>query len=159
VDVPDVVGLAQAAAETAITGAGLDVGTVTTENSDTVAAGDVISQDPVAGTSVPVGSAVDLVVSSGPAPPATGWVAYNDCVYDADTNSYIGSNVTTFGIGSSFGGSTFGELLDQATGNPTGVIATLAKAAAGSGNPVPLPAGMTPRLTPTRTTPSMAMPT
>jgi hypothetical protein len=67
VDVPDVVGLSQADAEAAIVAAGLNVGAVTTANSETVPAGDVISQDPVAGTAVPSGSAVDLVVSSGTA--------------------------------------------------------------------------------------------
>ena len=66
--VPNVVGLTQAAATTAITGAGLVVGTVTTQASGTVAAGNVISESPAAGTSVSAGSAVNLVVSSGPAP-------------------------------------------------------------------------------------------
>jgi hypothetical protein len=64
--VPDVVGLTQSAAEAAITNAGLVVGTVSTEISDTVPAGDVISQLPLAGTSVAPGTAVDLFVSSGP---------------------------------------------------------------------------------------------
>jgi uncharacterized repeat protein (TIGR02543 family) len=67
VSVPNVVGDTQAAATTAITGAGLLVGTVTTASSGTVAAGDVISESPVAGTSVAAGSSVNLVISSGPA--------------------------------------------------------------------------------------------
>ncbi len=67
VTVPNVVGLTQAAASTAITGVGLVVGTVTTASSSSVPSGDVISQDPVSGTSVNLGSAVDLVVSTGPA--------------------------------------------------------------------------------------------
>jgi len=66
--VPDVVGLTQAAAMTAITAAGLYVGTVTEQCSDTVPAGSVISQNPVAGTVVTEGSTVNLVVSSGPCP-------------------------------------------------------------------------------------------
>ena len=65
VTVPNVVGLAQAAAETAIVNADLVVGTVTTANSDTVPAGDVISQDPAGGSTVDSGSAVNLVVSLG----------------------------------------------------------------------------------------------
>jgi hypothetical protein len=65
-DVPNVVGLVQADAEAAIVASGLAVGAITTANSDSVPAGDVISQDPIAGTSVPGGSAVDLVVSLGP---------------------------------------------------------------------------------------------
>ena len=64
--VPDVVGLEQAAAESAITGLGLVVGAVTTAQSDTVPAGSVISQDPIGGTQVALGAAVALVVSSGP---------------------------------------------------------------------------------------------
>ena len=58
VTVPDVVGQVQAAAEGAITGASLTVGTVTTANSPTVPAGSVISQDPAAGASVAPGTAV-----------------------------------------------------------------------------------------------------
>jgi len=66
VEVPDVIGLPQADAQTTITGAGLVAGTVTTQNSDTVAAGAVISQDPFGGLLVTLGSAVDLLVSLGP---------------------------------------------------------------------------------------------
>jgi beta-lactam-binding protein with PASTA domain len=62
---PNVVGQTQAAATTAITGANLVVGTVTTATSTTVPAGSVISQNPAAGTQVAIGSAVALVVSSG----------------------------------------------------------------------------------------------
>jgi hypothetical protein len=65
--VPDVVGLAQAAAESAITAAGLTVGTVTSAYSDTVAAGSVISSTPVGATTVAVGSAVDIEISQSKA--------------------------------------------------------------------------------------------
>src|SRR5258705_370851 len=71
VPAPNVVGLTQAAATTAITNATLTLGTVTTASSATVPSGTVISQTPVAGTSVAAGSAVALVVSSGPPPVAT----------------------------------------------------------------------------------------
>ncbi|MCK4960384.1 MAG: PASTA domain-containing protein, partial [Planctomycetes bacterium] len=64
VAVPDVVGQAQATAESDIVAAGLVVGTVTTAYSGSVPAGDVISQDPVGSTSVEIGSSVDLVVST-----------------------------------------------------------------------------------------------
>ncbi len=63
--VPNVVGLTQAAAQTAITSASLKVGTVTTANSATVAVGKVMSQNPAAGAKVEAGSAVALVVSLG----------------------------------------------------------------------------------------------
>ena len=67
VTVPDVVGETEAAADTLIVAAGLVTGTVTTATSETVAMGDVISQSPTAGASVAPGSAVDLVISAGPA--------------------------------------------------------------------------------------------
>jgi len=65
VAVPDVVGMPQDEAESVITSAGLAVGTVTHDYSDTVAAGLVVSQTPVGGTAVPIGSAVSIVVSLG----------------------------------------------------------------------------------------------
>ena len=63
--VPNVVGQTQAAATTAITGAGLVLGTVSNASSSTVPSGNVISESPVAGTLVNAGSAVNLVVSAG----------------------------------------------------------------------------------------------
>ncbi len=66
VAVPNVLNLTQAAATTAITGAGLVLGTVSQSSSTTVPAGSVISQNPSAGTSVAAGSAVALIVSTGP---------------------------------------------------------------------------------------------
>ena len=66
ISVPNVVGVAQAAAEAAITAAALVVGTITKANSATVAAGNVISQAPAAGASAQLGSAVNLTVSLGP---------------------------------------------------------------------------------------------
>jgi DNA-binding beta-propeller fold protein YncE len=65
VAVPNVVGQTQAAATTAITGAGLVVGTATQQSSSTVAPGYVISESPAAGTNVASGSAVNLAVSTG----------------------------------------------------------------------------------------------
>jgi hypothetical protein len=67
VSVPNVVNDTQAAATTAINGADLVVGTVTTASSTTVPIGDVISESPVAGTMVATGSAVNLVVSASSA--------------------------------------------------------------------------------------------
>ena len=66
--VPTVTGQTQATAQSMITSALLAVGTVTQAYSDTVANGRVISQDPVGGSTAVVGSAVNLVVSKGPAP-------------------------------------------------------------------------------------------
>jgi beta-lactam-binding protein with PASTA domain len=66
VTVPNVEGLTQAAATAAITAAKLTVGTVTQQSSNTVATGNVISQDPASGSSVAQGSPMNLVISSGP---------------------------------------------------------------------------------------------
>ena len=66
VTVPNVEGLTQDAATTAITAAKLTGGTVTQQSSNTVATGKVISQDPPSGNSVAQGSQVNLVISSGP---------------------------------------------------------------------------------------------
>ncbi len=74
VAVPNVVGATQAAATTAITGAGLALGTVTTASSSTVPYGNVISESPAAGTPVNGGTAVNLVVSSGRTATSTGVV-------------------------------------------------------------------------------------
>jgi glucose/arabinose dehydrogenase len=63
--VPNVVGMTQANATTAITNAGLKVGTVTQQVNSTVAVGNVISQNPAAGTMAAPLSLVNLVVASG----------------------------------------------------------------------------------------------
>ena len=68
VTVPSVVGLAQAIAESNIGAAGLVVGTVTTSYSATVPEGNVISQSPTGGSSVEIGSSVDIEVSLGAEP-------------------------------------------------------------------------------------------
>jgi hypothetical protein len=70
VAVPNVVGQTQSAATSAITGAGLTLGAVLLQSSTTVASGNVISESPTAGTSVANGSAINLVISTGPAAPS-----------------------------------------------------------------------------------------
>ena len=66
VSTPNVVGLSQPAAEAALVAAELVVGDITEQNDFNVPEGDVISQDPTAGTNVATGTPVDLVVSLGP---------------------------------------------------------------------------------------------
>ncbi len=56
-------------AATAVTSAGLAMGTVSTATSSIVPSGSVIASNPAAGTQVNVGSAVRLLVSTGQAPP------------------------------------------------------------------------------------------
>jgi beta-lactam-binding protein with PASTA domain/PKD repeat protein len=66
--VPDVILQSQSAALSSLTSAGLSPGSISTASSSTVNAGFVLSQTPTFGTQVPVGSSVDLLVSSGPPP-------------------------------------------------------------------------------------------
>ncbi|MHC4156804.1 MAG: PASTA domain-containing protein, partial [Planctomycetota bacterium] len=66
-EVPNVIGMTEPNATTAITGVdNLTVGTVSDDYSDTIAVGLVAVQNPVAGTAVPIGSSVDIVISLGP---------------------------------------------------------------------------------------------
>ena len=67
-EVPNVVGKTQAQAEAALSSAGLAVGEVSKEYSDTVKAGDVIRSNPKAGASLRAETAVRLAVSKGPQP-------------------------------------------------------------------------------------------
>ena len=89
VSIPNVVGQTQAAAQSAITGAGLTVGTVTSQSSPSVPNGSVISQTPTAGSSVPSGSAVNLVVSTGPAADVTPPSVPGNFVVTGTTSSTI----------------------------------------------------------------------
>lgn len=66
VTVPNLVTKTQSAAEASITAAGLTVGAITPQSSDTVAQGMVLSQSPLAGALATKGTPVALYVSSGP---------------------------------------------------------------------------------------------
>ena len=66
VKVPSVVGKDENAAKSAITAAGLTVGTVSEASSDTVESGLVISQSPSANSETESGGKVNIVLSSGP---------------------------------------------------------------------------------------------
>jgi hypothetical protein len=126
--VPNVVGDTQAAATTAITGAGLTVGGVTNASSASVASGDVISENPAAGASVASGSAVALVISSGPAT-----VAVPNVVGDtqtAATSAITGAGLTVGAVTNAASASiASGEVISE---NPA------AGASVASGSPVAL---------------------
>ena len=117
--VPSVVNLTQAAATTAITNAGLVVGTITTASSASVPSGSVISQNPVSGTSAAVGSAVSLVVSTGPA--AAG-ISVDATVFSdgAGTRTAVvtttGTNRRLLAFGASDGSSLGGQTLTVSGG-------------------------------------------
>jgi len=93
VTVPAVTGQAKAAAQSAITGAGLTVGAVTRASSQTVPVGSVISQNPAAGDVVLVATAVDLVVSAIPVPDVVNQVLGTGEAVIAALNLTVG-NVT-----------------------------------------------------------------
>ena len=93
VTIPNVVGLTQAAAQTAILNAGLTVGTVTAQSSTTVAAGSVLSQSPSCGVVAP-GTAISLTVSSGPPP-----VAVPNVVGDSQLTAIFGVRGAGFTVG------------------------------------------------------------
>ena len=69
VTVPNVVGMSEEAAKRTIGNGNLLVGITRFENSNSVPEGNVIDQDPIGGTEVDEGSAIDLVISSGPVIP------------------------------------------------------------------------------------------
>jgi beta-lactam-binding protein with PASTA domain len=110
IDVNDYTGLTQGAAETAIVADGLSVGTVTTASSPTVPSGDVISQNPTACTAcVAPGSAVDLVVSTGPA--------------NIDVNDYTGQTQGAAEAAIVADGLTVGNVTTASSGTvPSGTV-------------------------------------
>jgi RHS repeat-associated protein/uncharacterized repeat protein (TIGR01451 family) len=68
IDVPNVVGFLQSAADAAIVTAGLSVGAISMRPSASVAAGHVISQSPAGGSTAASLASVSLAVSTGPPP-------------------------------------------------------------------------------------------
>jgi hypothetical protein len=136
VAVPNVVGQTQATATATLTNSGLVVGTVTTASSSTVTAGNVISTNPTATTQVNVGSAVNLIVSTGPvaipAPDLTGQFTVNRgaLIFSRATGRYT-QVISISNSGAAVSASAF--VLDNlATGyalyQPTGVTAATAPA-------------------------------
>jgi beta-lactam-binding protein with PASTA domain len=65
VQVPDLTGLTEEAASTALTNAKLTLGTITQANSANIPLGQVLSSDPAKGTNIAAGTVVNLVVSNG----------------------------------------------------------------------------------------------
>ncbi len=130
VTVPNLLGVPRSQAEAAITGAGLVVGTVTEVHSDSVAAGAILSQDPQAGTELPPGSAVNLVVSIGPVPaegeqpPVDADQArqtLNDGFAAADAN---GDGKLSFDEASAAVAGLTREVFDELDANQDGLLAT-----------------------------------
>jgi hypothetical protein len=92
--VPNVVGQTQIAATNAIINTGLTVGVISNAPDGIVPDGSVISQNPAADTSVPIGSPVDLVVSSGATDPLVSDVSYQDGVFRVSVPTLNGRTYT-----------------------------------------------------------------
>jgi sugar lactone lactonase YvrE len=98
VAVPNVLGDAQAAAATLISGSGLVLGTVSTATSNTVPSGSVISQNPPGGTLANLGSAVNLVVSSGPPTPPPAIVFFTPVTSGPGSPQLVSSATNTYAM-------------------------------------------------------------
>ena len=116
--IPNVVGMTQAAAITALGGAGFVAGTVSSEYSDSEPAGSVIGEDPGAGAQAYLGSAVALMVSTGAAPAPTP----NPLTFE--NNFFVTGDFATAGVtlrGTGVGGTATGTInipdLTAASGN------------------------------------------
>src|SRR5262249_54147264 len=88
--------------------AGMTIGTITPQTSPTVPAGIVISQNPLDGLTVDVGTAMNLVVSSG-RPPVT--------VPNVVGLSQAAATTSLTGAGLTVGGITFGPSATVPNGN------------------------------------------
>ncbi|SPE28736.1 exported hypothetical protein [Candidatus Sulfotelmatomonas gaucii] len=111
VAVPNIVDQTQSDATTAITGAGLIVGNVTSQSSSIVPAGSVISENPAAGTQTTVGSSVSLVLSTGQPPAANQLSLLNNYFVTGD---YVSAGVNLRGMGK--GGIATGAITISNTG-------------------------------------------
>jgi hypothetical protein len=142
VSVPNVAGVSQPAASSAITGAGLMVGAVTMQSSSTVIAGDVISENPTAGSSVARGSAVALLISSGPATVAVPNVVGNTQV--AATTALTGAGLTVGSITQQSSGSVAsGDIISENPAAATSVTKGSAVALVVSSGPTTYSVGGT----------------
>ncbi len=117
VTVPNVVGQTQTAATAAINGVdGLSVGTISQEDSTSVAAGSVIRQDPSPGP-VDRGTTVVLVVSTGPPPVVIDTVDVPNVVGQTQTaasSAIAGAGLTVGGVSTVASTSPEGSVLEQA---------------------------------------------
>ena len=105
ISVPQVTGLSQAAAQAALTKAGLTPGPVTAAGSSTIPAGIVISTNPVAGTSWPQPKPVGITVSAGPPLP-----------------DFVGQQIGAAQGAAGSGGYQINQVADATSSQPQGTI-------------------------------------
>ncbi|SDD20289.1 Stk1 family PASTA domain-containing Ser/Thr kinase [Glycomyces harbinensis] len=116
--VPDVVGMDEDAAISALQSEGLTVGEVAPRHSDTIPAGSVIEQTPAADSPAGAGDVVDLVVSDGPEPIEVPDVVGMDLDEATETLEGLGFTVKTAQIW--FSGTVFDQSLDAGSEHPKG---------------------------------------
>ncbi|HEY7143044.1 MAG TPA: PASTA domain-containing protein [Streptosporangiaceae bacterium] len=103
--VPQVTGLPLDQAQAALQKVGLTPGQVTSASSQTIAAGIVISTDPVAGTSWPQPKPVGITVSAGPPLP-----------------NFVGQPLTTAQAAAQQGGYALNPVQDAKSDQPAGIV-------------------------------------
>ena len=123
VEVPNLGGLTEAQARDSLTSKKLNAGNVTHANSDTVAAGMVISQNPSRGSKATEGDSVDFVISDGPEEKAKTYKASISGAITCNDSSLDGSAVTVQVV---FNGSTvYEQSVTVAAGNSYNVSASV----------------------------------
>lgn len=97
VAVPNLNNLSEAKAINSLNTVKLNVGNTTHSYHDTIPAGNIISQNPVSGTMVDEGTAVDYVISDGPEPKATTYTANisGTVTYNNDSNLALEGQTVT----------------------------------------------------------------
>lgn len=123
VEVPNLGGLTEAQARDSLTSKKLNAGSVTHANSDSVAAGMVISQNPSRGSKATEGDSVDFVISDGPEEKAKTYKASISGSITCNDSSLDGSAVTVQVV---FNGSTvYEQSVTVAAGNSYNVSASV----------------------------------
>ena len=123
VEVPNLGGLTEAQARDSLTSKKLSAGSVTHANSDSVAAGMVISQNPTRGTTVTEGDSVDFVISDGPEQKAKKYTANISGTITCNDAALDGSAVTVQVIFN--GGAVNEQTITVTSGIPSPVSATV----------------------------------
>ena len=123
VEVPNLGGLTEAQARDSLSSKKLSAGNVTHANSDSVAAGMVISQNPARGTTVTEGDSVDFVISDGPEQKAKKYTANISGTITCNDAALDGSAVTVQVIFN--GGAVYEQTITVTSGNSYNVSATV----------------------------------
>ena len=123
VEVPNLGGLTEAQARDSLSSKKLSAGSVTHANSDSVAAGMVISQNPSRGTTVTEGDSVDFVISDGPEQKAKKYTAKISGTITCNDAALDGSAVTVQVIFN--GGAVYEQTITVTSGNSYNVSATV----------------------------------